>query len=145
MIADQLAPKFRDAAAVFEPVIRTLLEHFRGFERMDVEAGHLPENQIHNFLCELDLTYPNASPQKLKIAIRHFLCRMDCFRYRLVARNADNPNHNIAIWNALEEPLPVFLERHKGLEILCRPGIDAYPTADLIADWINVQVDILRT
>lgn len=140
MITDQLAPKFRDAAEVFQPVIDTLVAHYQGFERQDVETKHLPQHQISEFLSQLDITYPNASPQKLKFAIRHFLAELDCFRYRLVAR--DKANHNVAIWDALSEPLNTFLGRNQHLEIICRPNVDAFPPADLIMDWINSQVSL---
>lgn len=141
MITDQLAPKFREAAEVFQPVIDTLISHYQGIERQDVEAKHLPQHQINEYLSQLDITYPNASPQKLRIAIRHFISELDCFRYRLVARDRDN--HNVAIWDALSEPLTTFLHRHHELEIICRPSVDAYPPVDLIVDWINSQVSVL--
>ena len=103
-------------------------------------SEHLPQHQLEQFLSRLDIIYPSASVQKLKIAIRHFITDLECFRYRVVAR--DSANHNVATWDALVEPLEQFLQRNRGQRVFCRPQSEAYPSTDLILDWINSRVSL---
>ena len=140
MTTDELAPHYREAIAAYDPVIDTLLAHYKGFERQDVASEHLPQHQLEQFLSRLDIIYPSASVQKLKIAIRHFITDLECFRYRVVAR--DGANHNVATWDALVEPLEQFLQRNRGQRVFCRPQSEAYPSTDLILDWINSRVSL---
>ena len=142
MTTDDLAPLYRQAIERFDPVIHTLLDHSGGFDNLAVERDHLPQAQLEPFLSELDIIYPQATPRKLNLAIRRFITELECFRYRVVAKAKDDSRRNVAIWDALEESLADFLSRNRHLEIRCRPNAEAYPSTDLIQDWIDSRVDI---
>lgn len=133
---------YDEAIAAMQPAIDKLLINYQQFgSGHEIDKSEQPQNEINDYLDELDVYYPGATKRKLKLAIRQFMTTLSCFQYRVLAKSK---NITVSVWNPLEQTLPRYLAQHEGLEIVYRSNKDPYPTADVIADWIssNIQEDI---
>lgn len=137
-----LATQYQHAIEVMQPAIEALLTQYEEFGIPDtgvVNSNDLPQKQINEFIQNLDVYYPGANHIKLKLALRNHLQTLDCFNYRVIAKNRSN-NATIAVWNPLEISLPQFKTQHAQDDIVYREAAESYPATDIISDWITQRL-----
>lgn len=141
---EQPSGVYKEAISTMTPAITKLLEHYKGFGNNEIEADELPENELMQFINQLDIYLTGASKRKLRLAIREFMTRLNCFNYRVLAIKDGISSEIVAVWNPLEQPYTTFLQNNANHRIITRINNQPYPPQDLISDWItrNIYTDI---
>ncbi len=130
---------YYEATAVMQVAIDKLLKNYEGFGGSQIDNNEKPQHEINHFLEQLDIYYPDATKRRLKLAIRQFITRLSCFKYRVLAKS-DN-NKIVAVWNPLEESLQQFLAQYNQHNIIYQSNKDSYPTSDIISGWVTSHIN----
>lgn len=115
------------------PVITEILVRYKDWGTMiDVEESEFPHFEIQDFLANIDIYYPGANYEKLKLAIREKLKNLTCFRFRVIAKT----NEKQIYWNPIEENFRKFKSLHTNSRLEYRLTNEPYPAIDIINEWI---------
>ncbi len=119
----------------YQPVINKLSQIYEAHEVIN-EFNDNPIEALTEYIETLPLLSQaiEGEPPNIDMAVRAFIKKLNCFRWRFV-----NENNAGDVWNPLFEPYSEFKARSKG-KIKNWYDDNPFPSEEIIENWIKSYV-----